>query len=368
MLPRPRYLLSICSLAVILTVLATTGCLRPGDSPIDLVDLLPAEEPPAEAPPAPPPGPTVGLLDGVFLSEEEAAELQGRMPVAVMIDNLPGQSRPQIGLDRADLVYEFLVEGGITRFMAVYLRQEADWIEPVRSVRTPSAILAKELGALVGYVGAAELAGAADAARQIAEWGVPAIDGDADRTPFWRDPRRRAPHNMVTSTRALRTRAGEFGWAPPEQAASWQFQEDHTEGLSNGPARTLSYGFALRTPALPEFNAAWSYDPATNVYVRSMAGRLHTDGRTGAPLTAKNVVVEFHRASIVDRDGHVVYDQVGEGTAWVFRDGRAIEAVWAKRSTEDRTRYWATTGEELTLNRGRTWVALLPTGSPFSWR
>ncbi|MGH2588538.1 MAG: DUF3048 domain-containing protein [Dehalococcoidia bacterium] len=368
MLPRPRYLLSICIFAVTLTALIATGCARLGDPAIDLADLLPAEEAAPEAPPAPPTGPVVGLLDGVFLSDEEAAELEGRVPVAVMIDNLPGQSRPQIGLDRADLVYEFLVEGGITRFMAVYLRQEADWIEPVRSVRTPSAILAKELGALVGYVGAAEMDGAADAARQIAEWGVPAIDGDADRTPFWRDPRRRAPHNMVTSTRALRTRAGEFGWPSPEPAASWRFQEDHSEGPSNGPARALSYGFALRTPALPAFNAAWSYDPAANAYVRSMAGRLHTDGRTSAPLTAKNVVVEFHRASVVDRDGHVVYDQVGEGAAWVFRDGQVIEAVWAKRSTEDRTRYWATNGEEIALNRGRTWVALVPTGSPFSWR
>src|SRR5688500_16975095 len=118
-------------LAVVLAAAMSASCARPDDTTADVLQLF-ATEP--EATPAaevtPPPPPSVGLLDGVPFGEADAMA-GARPPVAVMIDNLPGGSRPQIGLDRADLVYELLVEGGITRFMAVYLHHDADVIEPV---------------------------------------------------------------------------------------------------------------------------------------------------------------------------------------------------------------------------------------------
>src|SRR5687768_6328095 len=126
-----------------------------------------------EPSPLPPP---FSLLDGVFLSEDEVTVATDRRPVAVMVDNLAYAARPQLGLDKADLVYEALVEGGITRFMAVYLRQEPEMVEPVRSVRTPFLYLASELGAIVVHDGAAELEGDADAGRQMGEWSTPHID------------------------------------------------------------------------------------------------------------------------------------------------------------------------------------------------
>ena len=355
MAPSPRLALLLCALLA----LTTAGALA--------VACAHLNSPDSGAVPEVLPQP-VALLDGVVLPTVEATIVNERPPIAVMIDNLPGGARPQVGLDRADLVYELLVEGGITRFMAVYLRQEAEWLEPVRSVRTPAVVLARELGAVLVHVGAAHEAGEADAARWIAEWEVRTLDGDVDEAPFHRDGERAAPHNMVTSTTALRARVAEHGWTAAPAPASWLYQDEHGEdGHPTGAARQIDYNFALTVRPHPAFAAAWSYDDETNSYLRSMAGAPHVDGHSGERLRVKNVILQVLRAVVVSREGHVVYDQLGEGQAWVFRDGQVIEAVWSKRSTEDRSRFWDQSGEEIRLNRGATWVALLPAGSPMRW-
>lgn len=353
--------------ATLIIGVAHVGCVRPDDLAFDVSQFVEAEPTAAEEP-GPPPPPSVGLLDGIAFSEEEA--LAGmRPPVAVMIDNLPGGSRPQIGIDQADLVYELLVEGGITRFMAVYLRRDADWIEPVRSARTPSVLVARELGAVLTHAGSAEVAGDADAAWLMRWLGVPSIDYDADRQPFWLDRRRFAPHNVVTSTQSIRARSAEWGVTEPSGAASWLFKDDYAEvNAADGSAQRVSYNFALRIPAQPAYAADWFYDPATNSYLRSMAGAPHVDGRSGARLSAKNVVVQIAAAKVASREGHVVYNQIGEGEAYVFIDGRMFDAVWTKGSPEERTRFWDSSGAEIQFNRGVTWVALVPAGSPYSWR
>jgi hypothetical protein len=319
--------------------------------------------------PAPSPlPPPFSLFDGVFLADDEAGSVTARRPVAVMVDNLAYGARPQVGLDQADLVYELLVEGGITRFMAVYLRQEPDIVEPVRSVRTPFLYLASELGAIVAHDGAAELEGDADAGRQMYEWGVPHINQEQFKALFTRDRARWAPHNLVTSVAAIRAEAKKYDVEGPSPAPSWRFKEDHAAmNAAAGPARRVSFAFAWGGRPLADFTVEWRHDPAANSYQRWSAGRPHTDGRSGKPLTAKNVVVQFDHAGVADRHGHVLYGSLGEGPAHVFLDGLAIEATWSKPSREERTRYHDTAGAEVQFNRGATWVAVLPYESPLSW-
>jgi len=193
--------------------------------------------------------PVPALLDGVLLDANEAAEVNARLPVAVILDNLPSGARPQIGLDRADLVYELLVEGGITRFMAVYLRQDAAWVEPVRSARTPFLYLARELGAVVAHVGSASINSPADADSQFGQWGVLHLDQQYNPGPFWRDPTRRAPHNAVTDTIEVRAHAAGLGWFGPSAAASWQFKDDLLiENALGGAVDHIAYKFALTLP------------------------------------------------------------------------------------------------------------------------
>ncbi|MGH2603463.1 MAG: DUF3048 domain-containing protein [Dehalococcoidia bacterium] len=320
-------------------------------------DGLRAQEPEAVA----------ARLGGVILPRDEAAFVNSLRPVAVIVDNWL-EARPQIGLDRADLVYELLVEGGITRFMAVYQGQEVDWVEPVRSARTPFLPLARELGAVLGHVGAAGTAGPTDTETQFGDWGVLHLDEQFNPGPFWRDPDRAAPHNAATSTIELRGHATGLGWDGPGEAGLWLFKDDLAS--LNGPstdATTISYAFTWDGPPRPEFAVDWQYDAESNAYSRSMAGRPHVDGRSGGVLIAKNVIVQFDSAEIVNGEGHILYGGLGEGPAYVFLDGQRIDATWTKPTREERTRYWDLNGVEIHFNRGSTWVAILPYGSPLTW-
>jgi hypothetical protein len=347
-LPRPPLL--VC----LLLVAAVVG--RPAVAS-DTVTSAPIDEPGVS---------NAAPLDGVILSEDEAAEVNGRLPVAVMVDNAPGGARPQIGLDRADLVYELLVESGITRFLAVYLRREAEWVEPVRSVRTPFLYLVLELDAVLAHVGAAETEGDTDAGNQMAEWGVRHLEERYNPAPFWRDRARRAPHNAATSIAGLRAEAEEQGWRGPGNVAPWLYKDDLT--VANPSSDVVGHiAFAWGEMPQADFAVEWRYDQDINGYRRWMAGRPHTDGRTGATLSAKNVIVQFDHAEVVNHEGHVLYGSVGEGPAYIFLDGQVIEAVWSKTAREERTRYYDLNGDEIRFNRGNTWVAILPYGSPLSW-
>lgn len=307
-------------------------------------------------------------LDGVLLPRAEAAQVNTVLPVAVMVDNVVN-ARPQIGLDAADLVYEMLVEGGISRFMAVYLRQESERIEPVRSARTPFLYFARELGALLGHVGAAETDGATDAQSQFDEWGVLHLDEQHNPEAFQRDPARLAPHNTITSTWALRDLARDLGWQSAGEPAAWRFKDDFTPGnQTSGEATAIDYAFYWGRPALRDYAGGWSYDAARNLYLRSTGGLAHLDGITGEQLTAKNVVVQFDHAEVVNREGHVLYGSLGGGRAVIFQDGYAVEGTWTKATPEERTRYWDADGKEIQFNRGTTWIAILPEESPFDWR
>jgi hypothetical protein len=325
---------------------------------------LPREPEPEPDPPPPPPR---WLLTDELMPAEESWR-NDLLPVAVSLDNFPFGSRPQMGMDKADLVYELLVEGGITRFLAVFHSRECEWIEPVRSARTPMLYVARELGALVGHIGAASTSGPADADSQFGWWGIHHFDGDVSKAPFWRDRRRVAPHNAVTSTLELRGHGMGLGWFGPSDLSPWFFKDDGgDEAEPHEAADSLGYGFALVFGAQGTMNASWAWDAESNLYFRRMAGVPHADGITGEQLTAKNVVVQVAPGWVGSREGHILYDLIGEGRARVFRDGRVFEAVWSKRWREDRTRFWHPSGEEIRLNRGTTWVALLPAGSPYWW-
>lgn len=354
----------------------------PGNPPADepAPEPPPSEEPPPreeggeppvlepEAPPEDTPATPVpfALLDGALLGEDELW-INGRLPVAVIVDNLPSGARPQAGLDRADLVYELLVEGGITRFLAVFHHWDAPLVLPVRSVRTPYLYLVSELDAILAHVGAAELEGPADAGSQMWDWGIRHLEEGRQPFLFGRDRARVAPHNAYTATVWLRGFATDAGWPGPPAIAPWTFKEDWAAPNPSEGAGRISYGFAGPFPPQRAFAVEWHFDPASNSYARVMGGAWHVDARSGNVLSARNVVVQFDSAMIVDRDGHVLYGSTGSGPAYVFQDGQVVAATWHKPERTARTRYLDRNGDEVAFNRGPTWVSLLPFGSPFSW-
>lgn len=309
------------------------------------------------------PGPTValthsGLLDGVPMTEAEWNERSQFAPIAVMIDN-HADAYPHYGLEQADVIYEALVEGGITRFMAVYWRQEADRIEPIRSARTPFVIWASELGAWYSHVGSAETDNAADAAGQMVWWNITDLDESipGQEVAYYRDHDRYAPHNMATSTEDLRDLGDWLGFDVAEYPEQWLYKENG-QGTANLPdAGGIEVNFSSQR--LFYGVTQWHWDSKSNTYLRFANGGPAEDAETGKQLSAANVIVMAAQSYELETT-HVVYEQIGEGPVQVFLDGKVIEGTWRKPDREARTRFYDRSGKEIALNRGRTFISLVP--------
>ncbi len=312
----------------------------------------------ATVPASPTPIKFAGILDGVPMSESEWTARKDLLPIAVMIDNSP-DAFPHAGLDKADVVYEAFVEGGITRFMAVYWRQEASYIEPIRSARTPFVVWADELGALYAHAGEAETDNAANAAGQLYEWKIFDMNAffGASSNAFYRDNDRYAPHNLVTSTTALREAAGVMGYAGPPTVQPWLFKADDAGTTSAPAAQGIEINF--QGSRYPWQLVQWHWDPATRTYLRFQFGGPHIDAKTKEQLRFKNIVVMQVPSQVVDENGHVLLDQFGSGPATVFLDGKQVKGTWKKADRKSRTRFYDENGKEIAFDRGSTFIEVI---------
>jgi hypothetical protein len=285
-----------------------------------------------------------------FTGEEAPSEeVAARPAVVVKVENAP-ESRPQAGLDQADVVYEVEAEGGITRYMVVLQCRDSDRIGPVRSARPVDEDLLRQLNEpLFAYAG-----GVASVTDQLEPLVVDLNYVDASDA-YTEDPARVAPHQFFTSTGALYDAAGKKG-GEPESAFAF---DDELERDGTKKAKTIHVGFS------PVADVFWTYKRQDNEYVRAHGTEPHTL-EDGSQVSATNVVVMMVKrlpTNIVDPAGNPVpsFDIEGSGKAFVFRGGRAISGRWERDSKNDITTFLDRDGEEIPLLPGRTWVTLFPT-------
>jgi hypothetical protein len=275
-----------------------------------------------------------------------------RPVVAVKIDNAP-QARPQSGLNAADLVFDTLVEGGLSRFFAVYQSKDAGTIGPIRSARPVDADLLPLFGSpIFGYSGAArgEIAPVKD------HGGATLIANDDDPRPFHRDGTRQAPSNVYSSLTALLAEGQRLGnHAQPPVSSPFTF------GSVQGgiPANTISVALGGRSAS------AWHWNASTGQWERDQDGRPDMTLDSGR-VVATNVVVlgtQVHGTGIFDaaheEDPFVVV--LGSGPAWVARNGVVTTGTWRRTGLHDPFTLVDSSGTAMTLEPGRTWVELLPT-------
>lgn len=328
---------------------ARAAAVTPTSTPSPTPTGTPTATPAPDLVPAP--------VDGVLIPRGEFERRRNLVPVGVMIDN-SAFAHPQYGLSRADLVIEAFVEGGITRYLAFFWRQDAERIEPVRSVRTPFLYWVAELGGIVAHAGGADTGTVANAIAQLREWGIPNVDAltAAGAGAFYREDGRRAPYNLVTSTDALYERARALG-REVDVMRAWKYKDDFvgTDAFPLAGSLELSYQDVPRPWDLRQ----WRWDPKTNTYLRWYLGGPDVDALTGEQLRFKNVIVMRVPAYVADRWGHVLLEQIGEGEALVFLDGRVIACRWRKESRDARTRFYLADGTEVALNRGPTFIQVV---------
>jgi hypothetical protein len=285
---------------------------------------------------------------------------QAAKPVLVVkIDNAQpdrGQgARPQAGINQADVVFEEVVEGSVTRFASLFHSTDADPVGPIRSARTTDLLIMAPLNRpLFAWSGAN-----ANVAGQVRAAAVVDVGHDAASDVYYRDSSRPAPYNLFSSTAALRASAPAENRPPP---ALFTYRAAGAAPAGGRPAQGVGIVFGDGPGSAPvEF--AWD----GSGWARSQVGTPHVDA-AGARIAPENVIVQFTpyvEVQCCDAAGFPILEAqlVGQGDAWVFTGGQLVEAKWSRPSPRHTTTYTDATGKEVGLTPGRTWVALAPPGT-----
>jgi hypothetical protein len=352
-------------LAALLVVLLVTACAPASAQPSASPSPFQTSAPPvATATPAPTPTPTVYWpLRGTVAPNPEAI---AKRPVLVRIPN-DVSARPQTGLSKADMVWELLTEGGITRFMAVFHSEEVDQLGPIRSARLSDLQYAPMLRGILAHVGASTvvLAGIRAAAARGEFVDVDQfLYGDYYTRVSFRAP----PQNVYTSTARLRAAAKAAGDGGTADVPGLAYS-------LGGPAVGADTKQSFTIPYLGAMRVTYSFDPGQDGYTRVQGGAKTIDAATGAPVVANNVIVIFTditpRPGIVeDSNGSLSLDvrTTGKGHGIVFRDGTRYDVTWSREGNGMYT-FALDSGLAVSLRPGQTWVHVVPadwtvTGAP----
>lgn len=316
-------------------------------------------------PTAPPPTPTpipTSPLSGKEVTD--AGSIQRRI-VAAKIDNAP-LARPQFGLSVADVVYEQLAEGGLTRFLAFFLEQSPEKVGPIRSARLTDIYLGQEWDFLLAYAGAGRTTSRLLAEALIPAFKAPELGFNLEGTGYFRDPNRPIPHNMFVRIEQVREAAAkEPGIAKEVEIRPFPFTEPPAEP---GGLRTINM------PYVPAAAVTWSYDPQTSSWKRFMAGAPHVDALNNEQIRAENVVIQHAQiftAQNVEPDsaGNPVLDTMlrGENKLRVFHSGQMFEGTWSKEHDRAKTEYRLADGSPMPFRPGRVWIHIVPTDFGATW-
>lgn len=320
-------------------------------------------EPPAAPPPVeePEPEPEPYVPSGInpLTGEPMEPEYENNRPVAVMLNNLKA-AQPQLGVSRADIIYEVPAEGGITRMLGVYQSLEGvENLGSIRSARSYYLELALGLDALYVHAG-----GSPGAYRDIPAWGVDNMDGvrgSEDAGIFWRDQERRKTkgyeHSLLTSgekiqeyldTGTLRTEHRE-GYVYPQA-----FIPDGTPA-GGSPAEHVKVRFsAYKT-------GTFDYDAESGKYLAGQYGKEYVDGGTGEQVAVTNLLVLETGISVIsgDTEGRLNVRLTGEGTGTFFCGGKSVPILWSKAERNSPFVYTLEDGKLLALGQGNSYVCII---------
>lgn len=327
-------------------------------------------------------------INGAMFTSAEEKVWESRRPLFVMIENSV-DSRPQSGLNSADILYEAVAEGGITRFGAVFycgVAAKDTILGPVRSARTHYINAASEYNyPLYTHVGGANC-GSSDpklcttdkrvqALEQINQYGWGGAKGnDLNQfsigfPTFWRDYERlgrtvATEHTMYSSTEKLWKYAAGRGWTNKDPSGKLDWSDKFTpftfkdDAKDKGSVSKISFGF---WESYHDFDVVWSYDAGSNSYTRENGGSAHKDLNNDSTLSAKVIVIQFAKElGPLDEHKHMLYEIIGTGKGLVFQDGTATEATWSKKDRESRTVWKDAKGKQLVFNRGKIVFEILP--------
>lgn len=322
-------------------------------------------------------------LNGKLFTKQEKDAWEIKRPLAIMIENSL-DARPQSGLGDADIVFEAIAEGGVTRFMGLFycgVQKYDTIIAPVRSARTYFIEYASGFNyPLYVHVGGANISGPANALGQISDYGwslendlnqfsigFPTFVRNNDRLDrevatehtmqattedLWKVAEKRDWTNIAPERKYGRTTIGGDDWK--ETYKGWSFQDSvGTIGTTTNIKYEFWNGFG-------QFGVEWQYDKDSNSYNRVMGGEPHIDLNTDKQISASNVIVLLTaEKGPIDELKHMLYTTIGKGNALIFKNGDEVKATWSKKTREAELEFFDRKGDKIEFVRGLTWISVV---------
>ena len=297
------------------------------------------------------------------LTGEALDAVSDSRPYAIMINNLV-KAVPQCGISKADILYEIVAEGSVTRFMAIFHDlSDVDVIGPVRSVRPYFLRVAQHYGAILSSAG-----GSDEAIDLIKNQGYDYLNGIAGAgSAFYRDAWRRQnkgyEHSLMTTGEKIMKAAEKAGIKTTMDSTDYGFRftaEPMTAGENAAEITVWFYKNGKKT--------TMTYDEAAGVYAMSQHGAASVDANDDSPITFRNVVVLEADTHVKDKKGHLETQMTGTGEGWYARDGKIIPITWSRESNSAKYVYTDKDGNPVSFGIGKTYVAIVPDGSPFSFK
>lgn len=301
---------------------------------------------------------TPNPINGELYTKSEFENFSSKYPIAVVIENHTS-ARNQSGYNSADIVYEALAEGGITRTMAIFWGKKVDAIGPIRSARVYFLEWAVPYDPLFMHIGYSITSDPrTNAAGFIYEHGIRSLDRGGT---FWRVTEKAAPHNAYSSTDLLYEKAEQYGYTgSPSKIEPWKFKRDAPTD-QRGTSTTADIVFFGRLNNGGLYDVTWEYDPDTNTYIRFNNDTPYIDENFDTQVYAKNVIIQrVETISSYDDGARMIITTIGSGDAIILRDGMVIHGTWKKDDVTDRTTFYTTDDVEIEFNRGVTWVEAVP--------
>jgi hypothetical protein len=338
-------------------------------------------------------------VNGAMFTKAESEIWNTRRPVTAVIENHL-DARPESGLSRADIIYEAVAEGGITRFLTVfYCGASAEDVEiaPIRSARVYFINLAAGYGndpIFLHQGGANNICSTCPGGVKPASQSAPKVNtvtlleklgwgGGTDGNNFdggynigypivVRNQYRLGgaeasawEHAVVADLTEVWKEAAKRGYKYEDDAGvswtkgfrKWIFQDGAAS--STPKASNIKFDFWA---SMPGYDVEWRYDSSTNSYKRFNGGTSHVDIEfENIQLSASNVVIMFvDELGPLDTEKHMYYEVTGTGDAIVFQNGEVIKGTWEKAKALDREVFYDTNGDEIKMVRGQSWVELVP--------
>lgn len=296
-------------------------------------------------------------INGTLYTKKDFDKIKNNQPVAVLIDNHT-IARPQTGVSQADLVYEAVTEGGITRLMGIYWSNQLSTVGPIRSARNYFIDWMSPFNPLFIHDGCSSSNDSRiDACGNIVAYKIK----DIGTFGAWREhlSSKPAPHNEYSSTIKAQDYAKNNNWENKIDISSWKFKNDPLLA-QRGNKTKVRMAFSDGYEAV-DYKVEWVYNKDRNTYLRYVSDDADIDKATGKQIEAKVVIIEENN-SIESNDefGRLIINTEDSGNVVILQDGKIVNGTWKKENRTSRTRYFDKQNNEIQFNRGLIWIASLP--------